>query len=146
MKLFQRNSNFLKGKVNIIEEQKSKTRFCLFKIFIMSSKLDILLRCKCQYLHFVLYIIVFVKVVWIVNIFNLRRLPEGSYKIESVRPSVHPSVQVFFWDCIIFFFLNFGMVLKTHMKLCMTELDFPEINFSLKNLKNEPKMGPDQGF
>ena len=53
MKLFQRDSNTLKVIVDLIQEQKSKTRFCLFKIF-MFSELGILLRRKCQYLNFCL--------------------------------------------------------------------------------------------
>ena len=29
-------------------------------------------------------------------------------------PSIRPSAQAFFWNCIISFFLKFGMVLETH--------------------------------
>ena len=79
-----------------------------------------------------------------------RQQPEGSYKIVSVRlsirPSINPSVQAFSWNCIISFFLNFGMVLETHMKLCVTELDFLEKFFWPKCWENGPKMGQKQGF
>ena len=52
--------------------------------------------------------------------------PEGSYEIRSVHPSILSSVKAFSWNCIISFFINFGMVLETLMKLCVTELDFAE--------------------
>ena len=40
------------------------------------------------------------------------------------------------------FFLNFGMVLKTHMKLCVTEPDFLERNIlPQKLLKMNQKLG-----
>ena len=37
-------------------------------------------------------------------------------------------------------------MLETHMKLCMTEVDFPEKKFCPKNWGNEPKIGQKQGF
>ena len=39
---------------------------------------------------------------------------------NRVCPSSRPSEQVCFWNCIISFFLNFGMVLETHVKMCVT--------------------------
>ena len=36
-------------------------------------------------------------------------------------------------------------MLETHMKLWVTELDFPEIFFCLQNWENGPKMGQKQG-
>ena len=44
------------------------------------------------------------------------------------------------------FSINFGMVLETRMKLCMTEPDFPEKYFCPKNYENGPKMDQEQGF
>ena len=44
------------------------------------------------------------------------------------------------------FFLNFGMMLETHMKLCVTEPHFPEIFFCPKIWENGPKMDLKQGF
>ena len=38
------------------------------------------------------------------------------------------------------------MVLETHMKLCVTEPDFPGKVFCLKNWENGPKIGQKQGF
>ena len=38
------------------------------------------------------------------------------------------------------------MVLETNMKLCVTELDFPEIWFLLQKLGNGPKMDQKHGF
>ena len=38
------------------------------------------------------------------------------------RPSICPGILL---DLYHYLFLNFGMVLETHMKLCVTELDFP---------------------
>ena len=49
----------------------------------------------------------------------------------SWAPSL-PSVWAFSWNCIM---LYFGMVLETHMKLCVIELDFP-VKFFLP-----PKLG-----
>ena len=80
-----------------------------------------------------------------------RRQPEGSYKIVSVcpfdclpvRPSVCPGV---FLELSYQFFLNFGMVLETYMKLCVTEPDFPGNFFCPQNWENGPKMGQKQGF
>ena len=37
-------------------------------------------------------------------------------------------------------------MLETHMKLCMTELDFPGKFFCPKNGENGPKMGQNQSF
>ena len=45
-----------------------------------------------------------------------------------------------------YFFLNFGLVLETHIKLCMTEPDFLDNFFLTQNLENGPKMGQKQGF
>ena len=38
------------------------------------------------------------------------------------------------------------MVLETHIKLCVTELDFPEKFFWLQDWENGPKMGQKHGF
>ena len=38
------------------------------------------------------------------------------------------------------------MVLETDVKLCMTELDFPEKIFYSKNWENGPKMSQKHGF
>ena len=62
----------------------------------------------------------------------------------SILPSVLPSVQAFSWNCIIVFFLNFSIVLETHLKLCMTA-GFSRKIFPLK-LENRPKIGQKQGF
>ena len=52
----------------------------------------------------------------------------------SIRPFVCPSVGHFL-GIFSLVFLNFGMLLETHLKLCVTELDFMEETFLL------PKMG-----
>ena len=56
-----------------------------------------------------------------------RQQLEGSFKIGSVCHSIHLSV------CpgigIVSFFLNFGMVLQTYMKLCMTTTYFAKKKF-----------------
>ena len=44
------------------------------------------------------------------------------------------------------FFLKFDMVLKVHMKLCVTELDFWEKNFFAPKLRKRVKMGQKHGF
>ena len=38
------------------------------------------------------------------------------------------------------------MMLETHMKLCMTELNFPEKNFSLRNWNNGQKWAKNRVF
>ena len=38
------------------------------------------------------------------------------------------------------------MALETHMKLCVTELNFPEKLFCLENWENGPKKDQKQGF
>ena len=38
------------------------------------------------------------------------------------------------------------MMLETHVKLCVTQPDFPEKNFFLKNWENGPKMGQKLGL
>ena len=38
------------------------------------------------------------------------------------------------------------MVLEIHMKLCLTEPDFPEKSFCPKNWENSPKIGQKHGF
>ena len=38
------------------------------------------------------------------------------------------------------------MVLETHMKLCVTEPDFPGKMFFLQNWENGPKIGQKQSF
>ena len=54
----------------------------------------------------------------------------------SFRPSVCSSVcPGIFVELYHMIFLNFGMMQETHMKLCMTELDFAEKNFL------SPKLG-----
>ena len=80
-----------------------------------------------------------------------RRWPEWFYEIGSAVfpsfcPSVLPSVRVFSWNCIISFFLDFGTVLEIHMKLCVTEPDFPEKSFLLRKLGKWTKNGPKTGF
>ena len=63
----------------------------------------------------------------------------------AVQLSVLPSVWVFSWNWIISFFLNFGMVLETGMKLCVKESDIVEKLFLPqkieKMVKNRPKIG-----
>ena len=75
------------------------------------------------------------------TLLDLSWYPEGSYKIGSVRPSVLPSVQAFSWNCIINFFLKFGMVLEFHVKLCVPEPDFLGNFFCPKKWENGPKTG-----
>ena len=67
----------------------------------------------------------------------------------SILPSFCPSFRLSgrFLELYHWFFLNFGMVLEIHMKLCVTEPDFPEkFFFCPKNWENGPKMGQKQGF
>ena len=65
----------------------------------------------------------------------------------TLCPSFRPS---FFLEIVFelyhLFFLNFGMVLETHMKLCVTEPDFPEKCFWPPKLGKWTKNGPKQGF
>ena len=49
----------------------------------------------------------------------------------SILPSIHLSGRFL---GIVLFVLSFGMVLETHMKLCVTELDFPENIFFVPNI------------
>ena len=58
---------------------------------------------------------------------------------SSVRRSVWPGVYL---ELYHYFCLNFGMVLETHLKLCMSESDFPEkCFFCPQNYENGPKTG-----
>ena len=67
-------------------------------------------------------------------------------EIGYVRPfillSIYPSIQAFFWNCMI----SFGMVLKTYMKLCMTDPDFLKKNFCPQKWENRPRMGQKHDF
>ena len=56
------------------------------------------------------------------------------------------SVYVFSWNFIISFFLNFSMMLETHIRVCVTKPDFPEKIFCPKNWENGPTMGGKHGF
>ena len=51
----------------------------------------------------------------------------------SVFPSIRPDV---FLNLDYYFFLNFGTVLETHMKLCVTEPDFLVNFLCSKNWEN----------
>ena len=51
-----------------------------------------------------------------------------------------------FLGIVSLFFLNFGIVLETHTRLCATEPDFPEKIFCPKNWENKPVVGQNQGF
>ena len=62
-----------------------------------------------------------------------------------IHPSFCPPSTIFL-KFYHYFFLNFGLVPETHMKLCMTELDFSEKIFALQKLENCPKMDPKQVF
>ena len=79
---------------------------------------------------------------------------EGSYKIGSVCPSVCPFAFLSFCPSICpsicpgaflelcyLFFLNFGIVLQSHVKLCVTGLVSPRKFFFPKNWENGPKTG-----
>ena len=53
--------------------------------------------------------------------------PEGPYKIGSVHPSILLSALLgCFLGTVSLVFLDFGMMLETHIKLCMTEPEFAE--------------------
>ena len=54
----------------------------------------------------------------------------------SFHPSFCPGV---FLESYNKFFLMFGMVLETYMKLCVTGLDFPGKKICCQNWKNMPK-------
>ena len=80
---------------------------------------------------------------------------EGSNKVGSVCPSVCPSAFLSFCPSICLgvflelcylFFLNFGIVLQSYVKLFVTELVFPGKFFFPKNWENGPKTGQKQGF
>ena len=45
-----------------------------------------------------------------------------------------------------FFLSSIVFVLEIHMKLCLTELYFPDNFFCPKKWENVPKMGQTQGF
>ena len=52
----------------------------------------------------------------------------------------------YFLGIISFFFLNFGMVLEAHMKLCVAEPDFSGGNFLPKKMGKWTKNGTKTGF
>ena len=65
----------------------------------------------------------------------------GKVLWNRVCPSFSLSIYLrFSWNFTIGFFLNLGMVPETHMKLCMAELNFPEIG------KMGPKMSQNRAF
>ena len=79
-----------------------------------------------------------------VSFLDPRRQPEGSYEMGSVRTSVRRSVWPgVYLELYHYFCLNFGMVLETHLKLCMSESDFPEKCFFAPKIM---KMGRKQDF
>ena len=53
--------------------------------------------------------------------------------------SILRSVLVFYWNCILNFFFNFGIVVETYIKLCVTEPDFSEKKICPQNWENRPK-------
>ena len=66
--------------------------------------------------------------------------------LPSVHPSVYPSVQAFSWNCVISFFLKFGMVLESHVLLCVTEPDFLGKFFLSPKLGKWAQNGSKSGF
>ena len=57
----------------------------------------------------------------------------------TFRFSLLPSALAFSWNCIIYFFLNFGMALETHMKLCVTAEFSRNFFFAQKNGEMDQK-------
>ena len=53
--------------------------------------------------------------------------------------SVFPSEKAFVLEFFRYFFLNFGLVLQTHIRLSVTEPDIPEKKIYSKNWENGPK-------
>ena len=64
--------------------------------------------------------------------------PEGSYKLGSLRPSICLGIFFELYHC---FFLNFGMVLKTHMRLYVIGPDFLGFFFFVLFFFFTPKIG-----
>ena len=58
----------------------------------------------------------------------------------TLLPSILQSAWAFSWNRIYKFFLNFGMVPETHLKLCVTKLDFLKKNFWSQNLWKRTKI------
>ena len=99
-------------------------------------------------LHFCLYFKIFTKLLVIGS-----PAVAGTVLWNRVCPSIHPCFCPSFHLCPSVFlelyhllFLNFGLVLETHMKLCVTGPDFPEKCFCSENWENGPKMGLDWIF
>ena len=77
--------------------------------------------------------------------------PVGSYEIgfvssfvcwfvgRSIHLSVHPSIQMIFWNCIISFF-QILVVIRNHMKLCVTARFFQTKKEKRKILKIVQKL------
>ena len=65
------------------------------------------------------------------------------YLGKFLFPSIYPGI---FLELYHQFFLNFGMVLETCKKLCVTELDVLEKRFCPQNWKNGPKLGQKRVF
>ena len=86
---------------------------------------------KCVLAHlslpslFSILVWLFCLLIWQFIFLDTSQWPEGSYKIgflhPSACPSIHPTVCLcIFLELYDYFFLKFGMVLETHMNLCMT--------------------------
>ena len=100
--------------------------------------------------HFVGLVLKVLRDVRFSSILDPQLQAEGSYELGSVRPSVRHLVRLSFCPDVFLglahqFFLKLGMVLGTHVLLCMIELDF-FFNFCPKNWGNGPKMPQKQFF
>ena len=70
-----------------------------------------------------------------------------SYYSSMIQPSVLPSIcSGVLLELGLWFFLNLGMVLETHMKFCMTELDFSGKLFLCQKLEKWTKKKPENKF
>ena len=58
----------------------------------------------------------------------------------SVLPSILQPAWAFSWNHTYKFFLNFGMVPETHLKLCVTKLDFLKKKFWSQSLWKRTKI------
>ena len=80
------------------------------------------------------------------NAVSIYWIPVGRWagpRTNKVFPSFRPSVRRFSWNCSISFFVNFGMVLKTHMLLSVAKKKKEKKNrkWKIKFFEVTPKFG-----
>ena len=80
------------------------------------------------------------------SLLDPRPWPEESYELGPVHPAIRPSVLQFSWHWFTSFISKLWMLLRSHLEMCVRELDFIWKNHNQVKTTKNGQNGTETGF